>query len=460
LQDFALFALVTPFLRLGFYGYFDFGVSSALVHYLAAASESGDTEEMGGVLTAGLIVHATAAFFVALICALAGENMVRIFSHRNGDIDESRAFVFTAGLGYACGLVSNPFFAALTAARRHGSTHLIGTVALLAELTGVALVANFSPKLSSLGLVYLFTGIFSVVLSMGMTRTLLDAVDFVSARCWVKTRLVLGYTCRFGMILSASFVGGMADRFLLSQFGGAAALAAYETASRIADIPRRVTQMALLPLFARAQGDFRGETYRRAFQANWPLSVFLYLLPIGFVAPLLTSWVGADLASEAAPAAVVMLGTGFSLALVTPLALTLGGTGRLGPLMYPSAVALTINFAGGWLLGSRFGFAGVLASMALAYGAVNIVFLLCMSRFTEFRIHDMAWAVFLSAAGGAVALGVALAWAIAPRTLWAVAGVWALAAAIVGMALALDPGHRRILRHLLTSGKRGHAGAS
>jgi len=82
----------------------------------------------------------------------------------------------------------------------------------------------------------------------------------------------------------------------------------------------------------------------------------------------------------------VLAGTSFLLTLVNPAVSILAGTGRMRLLIATGLAGLFSNVFISTALVKVFGFKGVLAGTAFAYGGVSLVMLYVLQRMPEFRV--------------------------------------------------------------------------
>jgi O-antigen/teichoic acid export membrane protein len=189
----------------------------------------------------------------------------------------------------------------------------------------------------------------------------------------------------------------------------------YEAAAKLVEILKRATQLLLLPLFPLAGAVVPNQSeeqmqsfYRRIFGANIALNAGLYLIPATLSFGILRIWLGPELSGPAGLAFSVLAITGFSLALVYPAVLILAGTGRMGVLVTTGLTALALNIFVSPMLARQFGFQGLLAGTAFAYGGQSLLILASLQRRKEFALHPGSFLQGLVAVGSAVITGLIL----------------------------------------------------
>jgi len=230
---------------------------------------------------------------------------------------------------------------------------------------------------------------------------------------------MLGYGARYSPTTLAAMLGPVFDKLILARFVGLSTVALYEGAARLAELSRRVTQLFLLPLLpiAGARQETHTETerhtfYVRTFSANLLVSCALYLIPASLAFGIFRLWLGPD--SRLGTIAFIVLSfTVFCQALAIPIGTIFAGIGRLRPVMATSLLGLLANVIVSPALAYYFGFVGVLAGTAIAYGLVSLVFLVWSFSIPEFAISGRV----LSRLGGPSILAALVPGILLTRTL-------------------------------------------
>jgi len=194
--------------------------------------------------------------------------------------------------------------------------------------------------------------------------------------------------------VSTSLLPPVIDKLILARFVGLSYVAIYEPAAKLVEILKRATQLLLLPIFPLAGAAATNQTkeqrqafYQGVFGANLVLSAGLYLIPMTMIFGIMRIWLGPELSGPAGWAFVVLSSTGFMLALVTPAALILAGTGRMRLLVTTGLTALSLNFLLSSILAKHFGFRGLLAGTVVAYGGQSFLILTSLQRWQEFTLN-------------------------------------------------------------------------
>ena len=393
-EQFAILALVTPFLRYGFNGVFDFGAAAGVVRHTSRSFATSDTEGINSYVSSTLVLYVV--FGAALICLyyLLWPSLMPLLIRTNAEFYGSARIMFERAVWiYSLFLLSNPFFALLMGVQKVEATHWIGTASLVIELSGILLLVPIGLTLARLIWVYGANAVFSLMFSGFLARRYFPPLRlswrFVS---WRSVKEILGYGAQFSATTVAAMLNPVFDKLILARYVGLAEVALYEGAARLIELLRRATQLFLLPLFpiAAARPNTHTESekhnfYVQAFSANLLLSGGLYLIPASLAFGIFRVWLGPD-SRLAAIAFLVLSVTVFCQALVGPISMIFAGTGRLKPLMATMLSALLLNLTVSPALAHYLGFAGVLSGTVTAYGVVSLLFLVWTLGIAEFEI--------------------------------------------------------------------------
>jgi O-antigen/teichoic acid export membrane protein len=393
-ERFALLALVTPFLRYGFNGVFDFGVATGVVRHTSRSFAASDSTRTNEYVSSSLASYV--GFGGTLICLyyLLRTPLLSILVHNDIALYGSAQIVFERGVWiYVLFSLSNPFFAVLMGAQRVDATHWIGTTSLLIELCGILLLVPFGLTLARVMWVYAVNGAISLLLGTLLAWHYFPKLRlrwrYVSAG---RLKEILGYGAQFSATTFATLFSPVIDKVILARLAGLTTVALYEAAARLIDLLRRATQLLLLPLFpmagAREQTHSESEKnafYVQAFSANLLVSCGLYLIPASIAFGIFRAWLGPD-SRPAAIAFSVLAGVVFCQAVVGPICMVFLGTGRLKPLMTAALASLFVNLTVSPILARYLGLAGVLLGTMLAFGLVPMLFLVWSLGIPEFAI--------------------------------------------------------------------------
>lgn len=416
-ERFAILALVTPFLRYGFNGVFDLGLATALVRFVSRDFATGDHDSVNEYFASALLMYIFGGTTLLLLFRPMSSFVVGSILRLDSSLYATATTALWQLLGtYVLLLLSNPFFALLMGVQKVHLSHVVGTVALLMELIGVLGLVPFGITISRVVLVYAVGSVVSAVLCVVLVRRHFQALDF-GIMSVTRRRLfdLAHYTAGWSVTVSTSMLAPVIDKLILARFVGLSFVAIYEAASKLVEILKRTTQLLLLPLFPLAGAAVQSQTevqaqvfYRRVFGVNLALSAGLYLIPATLSFGIMRVWLGSELGVPAGWAFVVLLTTGFVLAVVGPAVSILAGTGRMRLLVTTGLVALSLNVVLSSALAIDFGFWGLLAGTAFAYGGQGALILTSLQHQKEFAL-DVRSAIRMGCVAGGSAVIPALA---------------------------------------------------
>jgi len=393
---FAILALVTPFLRYGFNGVFDLGLGTGLVRFFSRHFASADYESMNRYFASGLILYVLVGASLLVLFRLASHLIVTSVLGVGTRMQATAEVVLWQLLWvYALLLLSNPFFALLMGIQKVHLSHVVGTVSLLVEFVGTLILIPFGITISRVILVYAIgaalSALFCCILAYRSFPQLRMSLASISRPSIVN---LVFYGGRWSVTVSTSLLSPLIDKLILARFVGLSSVAIYEAAGKLVEILKRTTQLLLLPVFPMAgaivptQSEKETqEFYRKIFRVNLVIDAGLYLIPAALTFDIMRVWLGPELSKPAGWAFLILAVTGFGLALVTPAALIMAGTGKMRLLVTTGLGALSLNIFLNMMLAKRFGFWGLLAGTALIYSGQSIYILASLERRKQFALH-------------------------------------------------------------------------
>jgi len=393
-ERFAILALVTPFMRYGFNGVFDFGIATGVVRHASRSFAVSDTERTNEYVSSSAAMYVGFGLALVVLFYLLAPLLLPLLVRGNFELYASARIVFARAVWiYVLFSLSNPFFALLMGVQKVEATHWIGTASLVIELFGILLLLPWGLTLARVTLVYMANAGLSLMLGVFLARRYFPSLRlrwrYVSM---IRIKEILLYGLQFSTTTLVAILSPILDKLIVARFVGLNPVAFYEAAARLVELLKRATQLFLLPLFpiAGATRETHGERERRrlylpAFSANLFVSCGLYLIPCSLGYGIFCVWLGPE-SQVAARVFLVLCSTAFCQAVVGPLTMILLGTGRLKPLVVTALLGLAINITLSPILALYLGFWGVLAGSALAYGVVSLVFFVWSLGVREFTI--------------------------------------------------------------------------
>jgi len=374
-EQFAILALVTPFLRYGFNGVFDLGVATGLVRFVSRDFAAGDFKSINkyfvGALLLNILAGVSMLALYGLVSLLIPRSLLGFDTHL---YNTAQTVLWQLLWIYALLLLSNPFFALLMGIQKVHLSHFVGTVSLLVELIGILALLPFGLTISRVVLVYAIGAVLSTFLCVVLVRHHFPSLRLETVPRGSVLELV-HYTARWSVTVSTSLLSPIIDKLILARFVGLSYVTIYEAAARLVEILKRATQLFLLPLFPMAGAVVPNQSvdqarafYRRFFRVNVAFNAGLYLIPATLTFGIMRIWLGPEISKSAGWAFLVLSVTWFMLALVYPAAMILAATGRMRLLVISGLGALFLNLLLSPVLARHYGFQGLLAGTVFAYG--------------------------------------------------------------------------------------------
>jgi len=409
--QFGLYAIAATFLKLGYYGAFDFGLSTAITKYAAEARSGGNTERISNIATAGLVFYVAVSSVLCLTFGALGKLAINAFSHRAIPATELSHDLQLALLAYCLYLISNTFLGLLAAHPGFHLTHWIGCWAVGAEIVGVTILYFRGLTLSRVFLLHIVIASVVLIASYFLARHYYRELHFTSRRLrWDKLSELSTYGSKMGLYTGSVFLSNLYDKLVIGYFSGPIMIGQYEAASRIIDLLRRVPQMVFLPLLPiSSELSHRGDQaslrslYLKTFRALLIIAVPAYLVAASAANPFMISWLGRGYG----PAAFVLVM--FSLAAMVnsftlPGSQILSGMGKFSPILQSVYFGFLCYLVLDPLLASLYGFKGAITGSALSLTGGSIFFILRTRKVDLFRIDFAALrpATVLGIVGGGV----------------------------------------------------------
>ncbi|MBI5001482.1 MAG: oligosaccharide flippase family protein [Euryarchaeota archaeon] len=248
-EDYGLYLLVGAFV--GYFGLLDFGVSGALVKYVAEYNAKNEKETINKVINSTFVFYTIIGVVICAFVLLLGTYYVDFFKIESGDLWKARLIAYLMAIGALTSWPMRSFSTSLDGLQRYDLSAIINfiTVNINAIVTVTLLLRGF-------GIVeIIFSGIvigaLSQIIIVLIMKKLLPYVELKKSYIEFST---LKKVFTFSSVLFISQLIGILmfgfDRLLLGIFVSVAAITYYAVARKLFDIVATVTyipQSALLP---------------------------------------------------------------------------------------------------------------------------------------------------------------------------------------------------------------------
>lgn len=297
---------------LGFYWFFDLGLSSAIQRYLSRAIGNADTQEMNAIISTSLFLYFIIAFltiFILLVIMLVAP----LFMSNLVEVALFKKIVLICGLAISIGFPMYVFSGILVSYIRFDILVLIEIIKLAVRTILILFFLSRGHGIISLAIISFITAILGHIFTYIFSRKIAPDITFSPQYIsQAKIKTLFKYSI-FTLISSvADNLRFNLDNFVITAFVGLNFVTLYSIASRLVRYFSHFILNALgmmLPVFSQyeAKGDY--EKIREKFLFVTKISGYLSVLIGGtlliFGRSFIERWVGAEYA-QAYPVLVIL----------------------------------------------------------------------------------------------------------------------------------------------------------
>ncbi|MFA6434240.1 MAG: oligosaccharide flippase family protein [Elusimicrobiales bacterium] len=357
----------------GYFGLFDFGISTSFVKYISefyARKQYGKINEVVNTGAAFYFVFGAAVFAAAFFFL---DPVLSVLKIPQGLYKET-AFVFLAGVGIFSVSGALGSFASVPAGlQRMDIANMIGVAVSVPNIAGTVFVLEKGYGLPGLMLNSLATALLSNAANIAAAFRMLPELEFnlfLSSRVLFKKLFSFGYKLQVSRF--ANLVSFQTDKFLITGFLNIGLVAYYQLGSSIVSQARQIPLLlisALIPavseLEAREDRQALIRMYLRGSKYLISLSTPLLLFVAFNASVIMFAWMGAGY--ERAADVIRFLCLGYYMATVTGVASSIAaGVARTDLDMKFGILMAVLNLALSVFLIIKFGFTGVLVGTSAA----------------------------------------------------------------------------------------------
>jgi O-antigen/teichoic acid export membrane protein len=350
----------------------DLGMGSATVKFVAEVVTGNDTARLSRYIASS---HALFAMFGLIGCALYALVFAvgwGAFNVPEELADEARLIVGLSALQILIGFASATNRHVLTGLGRLDLTNYVALAHSLLRFAATAIVIAAGGGIVQVALTDTFILLLSGFSIWGIRRKYAPATNAKLAQAsWRAIREMMRLNLNLAVLTLAALVIMQSGNIILSVTVSVAAVTAYSAGLRVYQLSKEVTNSlaaALLPL-ATSQASGGQGANRTLFFAGSKYANALFVaaaLPLGLLTePLMSMWVGADLAADGQGAARLLL---LSLIVSTNHLIALPiltARGRLGTFAMLHCIWAASAVTAGFLLTPHLGAAGMALSVAV-----------------------------------------------------------------------------------------------
>jgi O-antigen/teichoic acid export membrane protein len=401
----AAYGVFSLALSLTFFGGYaalaDLGVEGAAVRYVAEARSEGDHAAVDRTISTAAAFFTVMAILLTVPLVGLSHVLVDLFGIHGALRSEARACFALVACQLLFDLPSRAFFAVLEGAQRFTVWQAIEVARALLQGALFITVLALDLGIRELAGAMVLSSAGVLVLAVTFARRAMPELQVRPSLC---SREVLRRLMTFGGGLLALRVMGtlyrQMDKVIIGTVLGVRFVTPYDVANKIhagAATVQSVASSALLPAtaFARNKADVLRDMYLRG--SSYTVAVTLPVIVAGFIfaAPLIRTWVGAEIEREATSAT-----RWFFVYLLIVLLHVVGvsilvGLGKMRPVLAVSFGVLVVNLGLSIALVRPLGIDGVVIGTVVANGLAFPVMLVILLRQFELGLgewfHRIVW---------------------------------------------------------------------
>jgi O-antigen/teichoic acid export membrane protein len=402
---YGLWVLAATFI--GYYGFFDFGLSTANERFISRALGTDDYEEIDKVFNTSLILF----FFAGLLTLIVSAAIAVIsgrFVDNPADINVFRAVILLFGLDIAVSFPTRAFNGFLYAHVRYDVVNIIDISKLLGRTALFVIVLIRGHGIVSLTIIavicnmfqYLFTVVFVI---LKYPRLQIDFGNFTRS----KIRPLFNYSIFSFIISIANQLRFHVDAFVITAFLGLAMVTHYNVGARIAAYYLILINNAIalvMPVFSKFEGQQNYDQIREKFlfvsKINTVVSIFLGGSILIYGRAFILRWMGEPYLDSYTVLLILTIGMIANTVQITSHTLLFGLSKHKG---YAIMVVLegAVNLILSLILVRKYGIAGVAAATTIPM-LINSIFVLPLYAIRVIKIKPTQ---YIRSMSGGILLG-------------------------------------------------------
>lgn len=362
----------------GSFAFLDMGLSSATTKYVAEDMAQQKVEDAGATIKTSLAFYSAIAFLVVTIVWILAPFFPTLFSIPIAMGDQAITAFRVASLQFGIFMLVSVYLSLFKALHRFDIASIVNTYTAVISYAGAALAVwlGFAGLVGAtyIGLFACASGLcIAYMAALRLCRE--SGIDLKKASASIATlRRVLGFSAILTAHSFAAVFFAQVQRLIVGNILGPAAVTIYQVAYAAASKSHSLVNAAaevLFPIVSALQNHARLQHLHLRMLAISAVVAILILAPLALLAqPIVTLWVGRDIALSAAPILQILAIAFFFVAISAPTFHVINGLGRPGinVLYSVSNVCLYIAILW-WISGSDI----VLTDFAWAFAASNAI---------------------------------------------------------------------------------------
>lgn len=378
---------------------FDFGISPSVTKYVSEHLAIGDFEKVNMIISTGVLFFLAIAFtFMACVYMLLPWLARHFFNIPEHLMPQGLSVLKLGLVSFLFGGLANIFQSVIFGAQRMGVANMIAICVSVLQTAGIIFVLLAGYALHGL-VINLILANFLLASAMftGMRRIIPSLVLRLRFVTKAAFRMLFSFGAKLQVGAATAFLTEHINKIILSAFAGLQAVVYFDIAMKIVNLVRVLPLLlisALMPSVAElyATGDY---SRLRALYYRGTKYLAAVVTPIASVTILAASPAVAFFLRESSDIAAItvqLLAITYGINLFTGMGTTVArGIGKPELEMYYALLIAVLNIVLISVLGSQFGYFGIVAGMSLSIITGSLYFLVAFHRKNVALLGSMDW---------------------------------------------------------------------
>ncbi len=379
---------------IGYYGYFDFGLSIGVQRFIARAIGQRNEGEVNRLLSTAFVLFVLLGL-AALVASAVAALLAPQFLRDAEEIHVFRVVVLILGVNMAVTFVVAPVNGLYSGHMRFDVTTTLQLALLILRTALIVYFIRAGYSIAVLSIITLVCGVTENLAKVGYARRLFPGVR-IRRRLFAAGRVgdLLSYGSKLFVNQIADLLRFQIDHAVIAVFINLSAVTMFSVAGTLAYYFRNLVQAlvgVLVPLYARqqAEGDLDGLARSHLFTTK--LASVVALLGGGamlvFGEPFIRLWMGPGYADAYPSLAVLAVGTGMFMTQQPAMAL-IYGLGVVGTLAKVSIIEALANLVLSIILVREYGILGVALGTGLPLIFLSVFIMVFSVRLAGMQLRD------------------------------------------------------------------------
>lgn len=382
-EAYGVLALVTSVL--GFFAFFDLGVTNASIKYIAEAYAQDDVEKINKIIGSSLVVYLIAGGAGACLIALMTNTLVqKILKIPPGYIADSTFAFYVASCGFLLNMVLGVFAALPKAVQRYDVATKVNIIVSTSLTLLTVLTLYLGYGLREVVILNFLSSLASLAVYMLVAKSLIKNISIRVCIDLVTFKKLFSFGAYSLLVMISSVFLFQLDRLMIGSFAGAAQVAFYVVPASIAlringfvGSIMGVVFPLCSELHATGQQAKLRELYLKASKYAFMLSISIATPLVVLSTQVMKYWMGDEYGLKSSMVLALLSFSSFFASLSTIPAFLLDGIGKPRVNAFFAVQSAVMNIILCFLLIPRFGvngaaFAGLANGLLVAFYLVTV----------------------------------------------------------------------------------------